>query len=70
MNFLVWIGRKGFMRGPIWSILLLISWIILVGHIHGISTGKSSNPATAVIYLIISAIYIVLYYFLPKFLKK
>lgn len=70
MNFFVWFGRKGFMRGPVWSFLLLIAWVVLFGTIQTITRAETSVASTTIAALIVSALYLLAYYFLPKLLHK
>lgn len=61
----IWIGKKGFMRGPVWFLFLLGSFAGIIGGVillvdEGIGDGGS------IILAVLSVLYIAAYFILPK----
>ena len=66
----LWIGKKGFMRGPVWFLFFFGCIAMLVADILMLCTGSEPDSwAAIIIFSILAVIYIVAYIIAPKRLQ-
>ncbi|MEA4814040.1 MAG: hypothetical protein VB112_03905 [Oscillospiraceae bacterium] len=66
----VWIGRKGFMRGPVWFLFFLGCIAIVFADIMAIvGQFEPENMALFVVASVLAVLYIIAYIIAPKRLK-
>ncbi len=66
--FFIWIGKKGFMRGPIWFLLFCGSIAGVIGSLLKIRDTGNVDIGTIAM-LVMSILYIAAYNILPKTVK-
>ena len=64
----IWIGKKGFMRGPVWFLFLLGSFAGIIGGVM-ILVDEGIGDGGGIAVAVLSALYIAVYFILPRKIK-